>query len=146
MFRYKKVKAEKVSSDLVFHCPGCNQKFEAENGMEGEKVECSCGLTVSVPKPREPEDEKACEFCGARVKLGVYKCRSCGAAWEREPKQPVMELSSEEASGMFVTGTVILFGAVIGHFVFPFSSLIQFVMSIAMVLGLFMVVVGFFKS
>jgi Zn-finger nucleic acid-binding protein/ribosomal protein L40E len=61
-------------------CPGCHRQFDATGRPEGSAFPCSCGATVTVPRPRAHDAAVVrCSSCGAPREETATACRFCGA-------------------------------------------------------------------
>src|SRR5436309_3487361 len=89
----------------ILDCPSCGRKLRVADDLAGQQVKCpTCGAVFEPdaapapatapapePAPREappepgPEDEyHECPHCGARVRAGARRCRSCDADLDAE--------------------------------------------------------------
>lgn len=65
-------------------CPECHRQFDATGRPEGSAFPCSCGATVTVPRPQAHDAAVVrCSSCGAprenRGEETAPACRFCGA-------------------------------------------------------------------
>jgi len=61
-------------------CPECHRQFDATGRAEGSAFPCSCGATVTVPRPRAHDAAVVrCSSCGAPREETAPACRFCGA-------------------------------------------------------------------
>ena len=61
-------------------CPECHRQFDATQRPAGSAFPCSCGATVTVPRPQAHDAAVVrCSSCGAPREETEPACRFCGA-------------------------------------------------------------------
>ncbi len=88
----------KMVSLSAASCPNCGAEFQEEETEEP----VSRSVAKSAPKPAEVEsvgdDEMAeCPVCGKMVSLAVAACPNCGAEFEEEVVEEVIEVEEAKA-------------------------------------------------
>ena len=73
---------------MIFFCPNCNQKFEAEDDMENLTIHCpscSCDFTVSddVDSNEDIQDDRHGVFAQSAIYIRNMFQRFCTACWKR---------------------------------------------------------------
>lgn len=74
-------------------CPHCGAEFEDEEADSGPGTPKP--ITASMPVP-EIEEDVACPVCGKAVGLDVASCPHCGAEFEEEEIEEVIEVEEKQ--------------------------------------------------
>jgi ribosomal protein L37AE/L43A/uncharacterized membrane protein YidH (DUF202 family) len=90
----------------VASCPNCGAEFEEEEaGAEKEELEAAApspakAQPAAVPKEEvqavDEEETAECPVCGKSVALSVSTCPNCGAEFEEEEVEEVIEVEEQE--------------------------------------------------
>ena len=80
----------------VMTCPHCGAEFEEEAVVEEEVAEAAEPKPAKEAPPASEEEMAECPVCGKMVGLTVPSCPYCGAEFEEEEVEEVIEVEEEE--------------------------------------------------
>jgi predicted amidophosphoribosyltransferase len=82
----------------VSSCPHCGAEFEAEQEAPAQAKVAPAAPKPAVTYAEEEEEETAeCPVCGKMVSLNVTSCPSCGAEFEEEEVEEIIEVEEKPA-------------------------------------------------
>lgn len=61
---------------MKIKCPNCEQEYEVENGLSGQKVECPDCFEKFIAEVKS--ETKQCPFCAEIIQIAANKCKHCG--------------------------------------------------------------------
>jgi len=80
-------------------CPHCGAEFEEDaEAEEAAKAKPAPAKAKAKPAVHEEEEEIACPVCGKNVGLSIPSCPHCGAEFEEEEVEEVIEVEERQVA------------------------------------------------